>query len=170
MKNPVTKGATREVYTPSQLAHEAGISTDTLRFYERKGLLPAAPRTASGRRVFPAPALHRVRVIRAALSLGFTVAELREIFRLRDSGGAPCETVCKLAGKKLAELDESIAQLTATRDILAKSLRAWRRKLDSSHPGVRVGLLDLFAAANPGRARQISPRLAPGLRPRFEQR
>jgi len=155
------------VYSPAKLAAATGVSTDALRFYERKGLLPPAPRAANGRRVYPAGALHRVRVLRSALSLGFTVAELREIFRIRDAGGSPCQTVCRIAASKLAEMEQALAQLTATRDVLARSLRTWQRKLQSAKNGARVGLLDLFAAANPERALQISPHLAPGLRKRL---
>lgn len=154
--------------TPTKLAAEAGISTDSLRFYERKGLLPAPPRTLGGRRIFPAAALQRVRAIRAALSLGFTVTELREIFRLRDSGGAPCQTVCQLASEKLVDLDQTIARLTATRHLLFSSIKTWRRKLTTGKPGARAGLLDLFAASNPESAHQLSPRLGPGLRQRLK--
>ena len=154
--------APAKTYSPAQLARATGISADALRFYERNGLLPRAPRSASGRRIFPPSALQRVRVIRAALSLGFTVAELSRIFRLRDAGAAPCQAVCELATAKLAEMEQALAQLTATRDVLAQSLRVWRRKLRSAPHGARVGLLDLFAAAYPARTQQLSPRLAPG--------
>ncbi len=159
----------KSTYSPSELAARTGVSADALRFYERKGLLPAPPRGSNGRRVFPASALQRVRVLRAAMSLGFTVAELREIFRLRDSGSAPCQAVCRMAAEKLVEIDQTLAQLSATRDVLARSLRTWRTKVRSAQEGTRVGLLDLFASANPERSRQISPRLAPGLRRRLSR-
>ena len=165
----VPEQAARKTYTPAQLATELGISADALRFYERKGLLPPAPRSSGGRRVFPPSALQRVRVIRAALSLGFTVAELSRILRMRDTGGAPCQTVCELAVSKLAGLEQTIRQLTATRNLLAKSLRIWRRKLGSTAPGARVGLLDLFAEAHPERARHVSPHIGPGLRERMKR-
>jgi len=167
-----TKGTSRKAaqpvpagpFSPARLAAASGVSTDALRFYERQGLLPAAPRSLNGRRVYPESALQRVQVVRAALSLGFTVAELREVFRIRQAGGSPCKTVCEMAATKLADLEQNIAQLMATRDVLAKSLRAWQRKLHSSVPGARMGLLDLFAAANPERSRHLSPRISPGLR------
>jgi len=164
-----TPGATPATYSPARLAAAANVSTDALRFYERKGLLPLAPRGSNGRRVYPAGALQRVRVIRSALSLGFTVAELREIFRIRDVGGSPCQTVCQMATAKLLEIEQTLAQLTATRDILAKSLRSWRRKLQSANHGARVGLLDMFAETYPERAQQLSPRISPGLRQRMQR-
>ena len=169
MKRMRSRTSTKETYTPSELAAEVGISADALRFYERKVLLPAAPRNVSGRRVFSPSALQRVRVIRAALSLGFTVAELREVFRIRDSGGAPCHTVMEMACAKLVELEETIAQLSATRNVLAKSMRTWRRKIHTAAPGARSGLLDLFAQMHPERSRQLSPRIGAGLRHRMRK-
>lgn len=64
----------------AELARLAGVSTDTLRYYERLRLLPAAPRSASGYRQFPQQALARVRLIRGALAIGFSVRELAGIF------------------------------------------------------------------------------------------
>ena len=69
---------TRPLYS-GELARLTGISADTLRFYERRGLLPSAPRAASGYRLFPPEALSRVKLIRGALSIGFSVAELTAI-------------------------------------------------------------------------------------------
>ncbi len=157
-------GVTTAIYSPAKLAREVGISTDALRFYERKGLLPSPPRGSSGRRVYSASALKRVRMIRSALSLGFTVAELREVFRTRDSGGSPCQTVCNLAEEKLRHLEQTVAHLCATRDLLASSLKKWRRRVAANKQGRRMGLLEMFAEAHPERSRQISPRLGPGLR------
>jgi len=73
-----------------ELARLAGVSSDTLRYYERQRLLPDVPRSASGYRLFPPEALARVRLIRGALSIGFSVRELAAIFGERDRGGVPC--------------------------------------------------------------------------------
>lgn len=159
----------KATYTPSELAAKVGITADALRFYERKGLVPAPPRSSGGHRVFAPAALHRVRVIRAALSLGFTVAELREVFRMRDAGDAPCQTVLGLATAKLQQVEATIAQLNSTRTLLATSIRKWRRQLAASRPGKRIGLLDLFAAAHPESSRQLSPWLGAGLRQRLKR-
>ncbi|MBI3405028.1 MAG: MerR family transcriptional regulator [Acidobacteria bacterium] len=156
-------------YSPSELSREVGISSDALRFYEKQGLLPAAPRRANGRRVYPVTAAHRVRVIRAALSLGFTVADLQRVFRIRDTGGAPCETVYGLAMAKLAQIEQTISQLSETRDLLSSSIKKWRRQLASQASGQRLGLLDHFAASHPARSRLLSPRIGPGLRQRLTQ-
>jgi MerR family copper efflux transcriptional regulator len=95
----------------SDLARLAGVSTDTLRYYERLRLLPAAPRSASGYRLFPAQALHRVRLIRGALAIGFSVRELPAIFAERDRGGAPCRRVRELARERLATVECSLRDL-----------------------------------------------------------
>ena len=78
------------------LARLAGVSTDTLRFYERRGLLPRPPRDASGYRRYPSSALTRVRVIQQALDAGFTIVDLARVFGQRDAGGAPCREVSGL--------------------------------------------------------------------------
>lgn len=90
-----------KVRQSSELARLAGISVDTLRYYERNRLLPAAPRSSSGYRLFPPEALIRVQMIRGALSVGFSVKELEQIFTVREHGGTPCHQVRKLGTKKL---------------------------------------------------------------------
>jgi hypothetical protein len=82
------------------LAQLAGVSRDTLRHYERRGLLPAAQRSQNGYRHYPPQALERVRLIRGALGIGFTVDELRDILQSRDRGVAPCHQVHALAMDK----------------------------------------------------------------------
>src|ERR1043166_3504641 len=95
-----------------ELAALAGVSKDTLRFYERRRLLPNPRRAANGYRRYPAAALGRVRMIRAALSIGFTVNELASVLRVRDAGGTPCREVRRLAGEKLERLGDGIAALS----------------------------------------------------------
>src|SRR6185436_15247458 len=87
-----------------ELAKAAGVSTDTLRHYERKAVLQSR-RAANGYREYPAEALERVRMIRQALAVGFTLDELKAIFKAFDRGGAPCEQVRSLAAGKLAQLE-----------------------------------------------------------------
>jgi len=84
-----------------ELARLAGVSGDTIRFYERSGLLPAAPRSASGYRIFPRHALRRVQVIRSALDIGFSVRELADVFAVQD------EVAAAIAGVLQAKNDRS---------------------------------------------------------------
>ena len=152
-----------------ELARRAGVSADTLRHYERRGLLPAAPRSAAGYRRFPEEALTRVQVIRAALSMGFSLEELGGILRTRDAGGAPCREVYELAEQKLALLQARIAEMEALRVRLRAALRGWRQRLKAMpQPGAgrkpaRARLLEAFASAYPESTRSVSPLLSPSL-------
>lgn len=141
---------TRPLYS-GELARLTGISTDTLRFYERRGLLPPAPRAASGYRLFPAEALSRVKLIRGALSIGFSVAELTAILRERDHGGAPCRRVRELAADKLVALENQLRDLQSWRRELRKTLGGWDRVLKETPRGKRAGLLEAFVATHPKR-------------------
>ncbi|MGH7483993.1 MAG: MerR family transcriptional regulator [Candidatus Acidiferrales bacterium] len=138
----------RPLYS-GELARLAGVSPDTVRYYERSGLLPRAPRSASGYRLFPPEALNRVRVIRRALSLGLSVRDLAGVFSVRDSGGAPCRRVRKLAGEKLVELESRLRDLQSWRRELLRTIAEWDRLLARTPSGKRARLLEAFAAAHP---------------------
>ena len=137
-----------------ELARLAGVSTDTLRYYERRHLLPVAPRSASGYRLFPPDAVARLRLIRAALSIGFSVSELTAIFGERDSGGAPCSRVRALAADKLAAIEEQLRDLRSRRRELKTTLAEWDRLLGQTPRGHRAGLLEAFAVSHPTSRRQ----------------
>jgi DNA-binding transcriptional MerR regulator len=129
------------------LASLAGVSTDTLRYYERRGLLPRPPRDASGYRRYPHASVVRVRAIQQALDAGFTVEDLARVFRQRDAGGAPCREVVQIARARLEELDERIDALTALRAQLGRVVGEWEERLAVTPAGSRAGLLDGLAAA-----------------------
>src|SRR5437588_13043371 len=76
-----------------ELARRAGVSPDTLRHYERRGLLPRPQKSAAGYRLYSPQALARIRLIRGALSIGVTLKELGTILADHDRGGAPCRRV-----------------------------------------------------------------------------
>jgi DNA-binding transcriptional MerR regulator len=152
-----------------ELAHLSGVSRDTLRHYERKGLLPAAVRSQNGYRCYSPQALDRVRLIRAALSIGFTVEELRDIFQSRDRGLAPCHHVHALAKEKARELHARIREMEALHSALQKAIRGWTKKLKSTASGKRAGLLEMFVANHPESARAISPLMSPGLQRKLQR-
>jgi MerR family copper efflux transcriptional regulator len=129
------------------IAKLTGISSDTLRYYEREGLLPRPPRDPNGYRRYPSVAVDRVRVIQRALDAGFTVAELRRVFRQRDAGGVPCNEVLSIARARLTELDSRIDGLLALRDDLKDLVSDWASRVASTAPGKRAGLLDGLAQA-----------------------
>jgi DNA-binding transcriptional MerR regulator len=126
----------------AELARLAGVSADTLRHYEQKGLLPKAPRSANGYREYPAQAGARVRLVRRAVALGFTLDEVARILAVRDRGGAPCRSVRALAEAKLEVLEGRLAELSAARDSLRAVLRHWDGLLEKAPEGQRAGLLD----------------------------
>jgi DNA-binding transcriptional MerR regulator len=142
--------ATRPFHS-GELARLAGISADTLRFYERRGLLPAVSRSPSGYRLFPPEAIVRVRLIRGALAIGFSVKELGAIFAERDRDGAPCRRVRGMAAEKLAALEVRLRHLQSWRRELRRTLAEWDRLLRKTPRGRRAGLLEAFAETHPTR-------------------
>ncbi len=143
-------------YRSSELAQLAGVSTDTLRFYERQSLLAKPPRTHGNYRLYPPEALNRVRFVRGALSLGFSVAELRQLLAVRDRGGIPCLQVHRLAQSKLENIERDIRELQSLRKVLQKALRNWDDKINAGPVVARLGLLETFIEANPEAAQRRS--------------
>jgi len=125
-----------------ELAQLSGVSTDTLRHYERIGVLAKAPRTKSGYRQYPPSALDRVRLVRRAISVGFTLEELARVLRIRDKGGTPCRQVRDLALAKLEGVERRLEELELVRDHLQMLLKDWDDRLARTAPGQRAGLLD----------------------------
>ena len=101
-----------------ELAATAGLSAKTIRFYEQAGLMPAPPRTPAGYRDYPPGALDRLAFIGNAQAAGFTLAEIRGVLAIRDSGDPPCRHVATLIGQHLAQVERRIAELTRTHDVL----------------------------------------------------
>ena len=157
-------------FRSGELAAMTGISRDALRYYERHGLLPAAQRAQNGYRCYPPQAAARVRLIRAALSIGFTVDELSEILSARDHGLAPCKRVHVLAKEKAQALDARIAELMTLHRALQAAIRSWSRRLKSTAPGRQAGLLEMFVAHHPESALAISPLISPGLKSKLQKR
>jgi len=125
-----------------ELAKLAGVSSDTLRHYERVGVLPRPPRTQSGYRRYPPSAVDRVRLIRRALAIGFSLDELRRVLQVRDRGGAPCRHVRDLAASKLTQLEQRIVELEALRDQLRGLLQDWDGRLARTPDGQPARLLE----------------------------
>jgi MerR family transcriptional regulator, copper efflux regulator len=123
------------------LAKSAGVSPDTIRHYEKIGVLPPAARTQSGYRLYPASSVERVLVVRRALRIGFTLAELAEVLKTRDAGGAPCRRVYQLAQEKLRGIEANIEALRSTQRYMKKVLSDWEQRIRSASPGQKSHLL-----------------------------
>lgn len=148
----------------AQLARLAGVSPDTLRHYERMGLLPTATRSANGYREYPPEACTRVRLVRRALGLGFTLDELARIVNVRDRGGAPCSAVRALAAEKLSLLEARLAEIQSACDRLRMVLDHWDSLLARTPRGARAALLEaLEGLVEPG---SPSPLVPHALRPK----
>jgi DNA-binding transcriptional MerR regulator len=128
-----------------ELARGAGVSTDTLRHYERKGVLQKPRRSANRYREYPPDALARVLLVRRALAFGFTLDELARVLRARERGAAPCREVRALAAAKLSDVEARLRELTALRDELRATLTGWDLKLSKTNDGGRAGLLESLA-------------------------
>lgn len=110
-----------------ELAKAAGVGVETIRYYERCGLLPAPARGAGGYRSYGAQDLSRVRFIRRAKTLGFGLDEIGELLALREDEATPCAEVARRAHDKLADLGRRIEQLAAIQHALARLAAACRR-------------------------------------------
>ena|SRR5690242_16121197 len=139
-----------------ELAELAGVSRDTLRHYERKGVLPRPLRGHNGYRQYPSESLPRVQLIRRALSVGFTLDELAKVLKVRDAGGAPCEEVRRIAAQKLMDVQDQLRELTALRDDLQKTLTDWDVRLTRRASGNRANLLESLSAHTPAKRSQRS--------------
>jgi MerR family copper efflux transcriptional regulator len=108
--------------TIGKIAAQAGVAIDTVRYYERAGLLPEPPRRESGYREYPADTVKRLRFIRRAKALGFSLPEIGELLDL-SSSSADVRKIKNAAQSKLKLLDEKIAELTRVRDGLQKLVK-----------------------------------------------
>lgn len=112
--------------TIGQLAKEAGVGVETIRFYEREGLLAKPRRSPSGYRQYPPDVVGQVQFLRRAQWLGFTLRDAKELLALRDDPDADRANVREKAAEKLADIDARIAELQAMRVELAGLLTACR--------------------------------------------
>ncbi|WP_433723654.1 heavy metal-responsive transcriptional regulator [Actinoplanes sp. CA-051413] len=99
----------------AELAAAAGVPSDTVRYYERFGLLPAPARTSAGYRAYDPAAVDRLRFIQGAQRLGLKLRDIGDLLAVRDTGVCPCEPAEDLLRRRLAELDVEMARLAALR-------------------------------------------------------
>ena len=142
----VSDEVTRKSHLSSgELAGITGVSRDTLRHYEKKGVLARPQRTPGGYRQYPAQAVERILLIRQALKVGFTLDELARILKIRDRGGVPCRQVKELAASKLTEIEARLRELLSMRDALRGILTDWETRLEATADDTRAALLDSLA-------------------------
>jgi len=134
-------------FTIGEAAARAGISADTIRYYERVGVLPKPPRSAAGYRCYSDAHVGRMVFVRNAARFGFPLKELAGFLRSRDKGQSPCRSVRAAGDRLLADLDRQIAELTAARTEMDRTLADWDRRLAASPAGTPARLLVSLAGA-----------------------
>jgi len=129
---------------PQALAKATGVSTDTLRHYERLGLLPGTLRSGSNYRRYAPSTVERVQLIRRALVVGFSLKELASVLAYREKGAPPCRRVRSLVDARLKALESRLVELHQLRDELRVLLRDWDQRLSVTPEGQRARLLDML--------------------------
>jgi MerR family transcriptional regulator, copper efflux regulator len=125
--------------TIGKLAKDAGVNLETVRYYERRGLLPKPPRsTSSGYRQFPEDAARRLRFIRRAQELGFSLAEIGELLSLRVSRTSTSGAIRTRTEAKIADIDSKIRTLES----MKKSLQRLTKACDGCAPMADCPILD----------------------------
>lgn len=118
-----------------EVSERSGVPTKTIRYYEDIGVMPEAPRTASGYRDYGPDALRRLGFIRAGQSIGLTLGEIKEILAFRDRERAPCGHVASLIERRAVDLSQRIAALEAMRGELERLAKRARRASPAAGEG-----------------------------------
>lgn len=118
--------------TIGQAAKVAGVTPKAVRVYERRGLLPAAERTAAGYRVYRRSHIELLTFIRRARILGLHLDDIREVLALRSSGRRPCAAVRGLLDARIAEIDATVADLLTLRAALTETRQCADHRSDGA--------------------------------------
>lgn len=153
-----------------EVARETGVSVDTVRLYDRRGLLPNAVRSANGYRDFPPSTVKRVRVIRGALAVGLTLRQLGQFFAQRERGEAPCRAARGAVAERLERVRAQRLELGRIERELRKLLVEWDRRLSETAAGSPARLLESIPELEFVDGQRLSPRLQPALRTATERR
>lgn len=109
-----------QTFTIGQLARKANVNIETIRFYERRGLLPDPPRNKSGHRQYSIKDLKRTEFIKRTQSLGFSLKEISDLLSLRAESGKTCGDVKLSVRAKLIDIDEKIERLQRMKEVLQR--------------------------------------------------
>ncbi len=126
--------------TIGQVAERVHVNVQTVRYYERRGLLPEPPRTASGYRQYDAEAVRRIGFIKRAQGLGFTLEEITELLDLRVDPEGSCDSVEARAERTITRIEAKIADLERMRDALTRLAHDCRHRRASDDCPILVSL------------------------------
>lgn len=129
-----------------ELASRTGVTTKTIRFWEATGLLTDPARTSSGYRFYGTESIDRLEFIRHAQTAGLTLEEIRQVLAISDGGRAPCEHVSELIHRHLADLDQRVRELTATR----RRLRHLAQRAAEQDPAACEGYCSILEPSRTG--------------------
>ena len=132
--------ADMKALTIGVLAKQAGVSMEAIRFYERRGLVPDPRRSASGYRVYPSEAAKRLRFIKRAQELGFTLKEVKELLSIRASEKSGCGDILKKTSAKVKDIEGKIRTLEA----MKRSLTKLNDRCPGCGPASECPILDSF--------------------------
>lgn len=136
-----------QVLTIGQVARQAEVGIETVRFYERQGLLAAPPRGPSGYRQYPPDSVGRLRFIRRAKALGFSLAEIRSLLALHPGSARSCADVSTRVLEKIADIEARIRDLEAVR----KGLEELAASCERRKPLAGCPLLEALVTAGEAR-------------------
>lgn len=122
---PLQVGLRMKSFKISKAAEQAGVGVETIRFYERRGLIEQPPKPeGAGHRQYPAETVKRIRFIRQAQQIGFSLSEVQELLSLRADPSADCDDIRSRAAAKVEEVDRKIAELEQIRGALQEVIAA----------------------------------------------
>lgn len=130
-----------EHFSTGELAEAAGVGVQTVRYYERRGLLPPPPRTDGGHRKYGPDDLRRLKFIRRAQDLGFQLDEIQELLDLRVVQGEPCDVVAEKADRVIGRIDARLSDLQSMRSTLVE-LRLACERAEPTEPCPILGSLE----------------------------
>jgi len=125
--------------TIGKLAKQANVTIETIRYYQRRGLLTEPEKPVSGYRQYPAEAIARIKFIKRAQQSGFTLKEIAELLSL---DGEHCEDVQKMAEQKREQIDEQLKNLTALRNVLDSLVKGCQQDQSTQHCSLIDALSD----------------------------
>jgi len=135
-------------YTSGQVAKLAGVNVETIRFYERKGLLKPAGRRPSGFRQFSADAVTRIRFVKRAQELGFSLAEIQELLALRVDSDTVCADVRARTEAKVVAIEQKLVDLKRIHVVLEQLLQTCDKN-ESTEDCPILGALEDLSADSP---------------------
>jgi len=136
---------TAETFTIGEAAARSGVSADTIRYYERIGVLPKPPRTDAGYRRYTDAHLARLAFVRNAARFGFPLKELAGFLKAREKGQPPCRSVRAAGERLLTDMDRQIEEMLRAREDMRRTLEAWDVRLAATPEGSPARLLESLA-------------------------